>query len=53
MGALSAGSIPGTIFFFMIMTVERRAAAQASAKRKRQLAGMSTANVGASYIHLQ
>ena len=36
-------------FFIMMMMVERRAAAQASAKRERRRAGMSAANVGASY----
>ena len=33
----------------MMMMVERRAAAQASAKRERQRAGISAAYVGASY----
>ena len=47
MGSLRAGSIPGTGIFFMMM-VERRAAAQASAKRESRHAGMSAANVGAS-----
>ena len=36
-------------FFFMIMMVERCAAAQASVKQKRRHAGMSAANVGASF----
>ena len=36
----------------MMMMVERRAAAQASAKRERQRAGMSAANVGASDCYI-
>ena len=39
-------------FFFMMM-VEQRAVAQASAKRKRQSARRSAANVGASCIYIQ
>ena len=34
--------------FFVMMMVERHAAAQMSAKRERQRAGLSAANVGAS-----
>ena len=34
------------------MMVEQCAAAQASAKRERQSAGMSAANVGASYAEV-
>ena len=49
MEALRAGSILGTGDFFMMM-VERRAQAQASAKRERRRAGLSTANVGAVTI---
>ena len=54
MGALRAGLISGKdnffsySFFFVMMIVERRAAAQASAKRKRLRARMSAANVAAS-----
>ena len=55
MGALHVGWIPGTgdffvLIFFMMTMVERRAAAQASTKRKRQRSGMSAANVGASNV---
>ena len=38
-------------FFYMMMMVERRVAAQASAKREHRRAGMSAANVGASFIY--
>ena len=51
MEALRAGSISdlGDFFFlYFMMMVERHAAAQASVKRKRQRAGMSAVNVGAS-----
>ena len=43
------------IFFyicFMMMMVEGRTAAQASAKRKRRRTGMSAANVGASKLYV-
>ena len=40
-------------FFFMIMMVERRVAAQAIAKRELRCAGMSAANVGASNTKIQ
>ena len=48
-------SWPGRFFFssfFMMMMVERRAAAQASVKRERRRAGMSAANVGASFLYV-
>ena len=56
MGVLSPDSIPGTgdlkkKNFMMMMMMERRAAAKANAKRARQRAGMSAANVGASYCN--
>ena len=49
-GALSVGSNPGTIDFFVLnfFMMERRAAAQKSARRDCRRAGMSTANVGTS-----
>ena len=37
----------------MMMVVERRAAAQVSAKRKGQRAGISAANVGIVYANSQ
>ena len=51
-GSLKAGSFPGTGYFFIfyVMMMERRATAQASAKRECQHAGMSAANVGASIL---
>ena len=51
--ALCAGSVPGMgdffSIFFMMMMVERCAAAQASAELECRRAGMRAANVGASY----
>ena len=39
-------------FNFFMVIVERRAAAQASAKQEHQRAGMSAANVGASSVYI-
>ena len=49
-GALCAGLIPDQGNFFLMMMMEQRAAAQASAKCERRRAGMNAANVGTSRV---
>ena len=56
MGALRAGSIPGTgdfFFFFFMMMMEQCASTQASAKWERRCAGMCAANIGDSQHYTQ